>query len=825
MSIADKLTKLNTDITNAYNSISTKGGTIPTNKNTENIASAIDSIIGSESDYSELGFAIDIEAGSAMSKGDRIVAIPNAELQIASNDNGITFATASSDLKVCIPQVTFAASTTGFNIYFMTESGSYEAAFMPIDTTKINNKLTELGVTMSKNYSKTMINGAGDKIVIINGSSNSYKPTNTLCFFATLDRENRTLTSYKFDTLSFDFSYFLDGYSNWEIIQMVNPQLVGDYFLTYLTIKGTKDGSTTTKTTYIWAVYRVGDSISYIGNAVNPADGTTALQGTVFRLAGSKTLVGSVCEKTTSKMNLKLYKFAISSSSIDVTEAIVYSTTDIDSTAYSASLSENGGYLTLQDRSISGSTGSLYFRSWDIDTATLSIQEILSRVSYGAAKDTKDFTVRIDNSGYYCLTGGGIYDGNREKIIDTKLDDTINGLFNHERWLSGSMTYSIVPNEGASYIAKAMSDFAMKEGEIYGIASESLTVGMRGKVRGLFNAENGGTTIYTVTFDSNGGSEVASQQIVSGYTAKEPDAPTKEGYTLNYWALNGVEYDFDTPITSDITLVAVWIKEYEQLVNYTMLYDAFFNDTELNQCKDITGGWVTGQNLSNYSGGVFTLDSTGVTCGDNSSGYGSKYASTNQKIDISQYVTVLLNADTSYVGASYTGSTCLCLPDENFAPGSVLYINNNYGGTNGMTFWVKEHAKSSTNHNETFVAIKNIDAIDRKSYVVVYAYCGATGNQELIIKCKHLALFKSDDWQTLADIVGIEATSIDDILTNSTVVLANQNAVNFMIKQCTGDFMAKAIQSETFLSALENSSFKSLVYANEHWAKFLNMVL
>lgn len=44
MSIADKITKLQTDITNAYNSIQTKGGTIPTSKNTENLTSAINSI-------------------------------------------------------------------------------------------------------------------------------------------------------------------------------------------------------------------------------------------------------------------------------------------------------------------------------------------------------------------------------------------------------------------------------------------------------------------------------------------------------------------------------------------------------------------------------------------------------------------------------------------------------------------------------------------------------------------------------------------------------------------------------------------------------------
>lgn len=44
MAIADKLTKLSTDITNAYTAIDNKGGTIPANKNTDNLASAIGSI-------------------------------------------------------------------------------------------------------------------------------------------------------------------------------------------------------------------------------------------------------------------------------------------------------------------------------------------------------------------------------------------------------------------------------------------------------------------------------------------------------------------------------------------------------------------------------------------------------------------------------------------------------------------------------------------------------------------------------------------------------------------------------------------------------------
>jgi len=46
MSIASELTNLRTNISNAYDAINTKGGTLPANKNTANLATAIDSISG-----------------------------------------------------------------------------------------------------------------------------------------------------------------------------------------------------------------------------------------------------------------------------------------------------------------------------------------------------------------------------------------------------------------------------------------------------------------------------------------------------------------------------------------------------------------------------------------------------------------------------------------------------------------------------------------------------------------------------------------------------------------------------------------------------------
>ena len=63
----------------------------------------------------------------------------------------------------------------------------------------------------------------------------------------------------------------------------------------------------------------------------------------------------------------------------------------------------------------------------------------------------------------------------------------------------------------------------------------------------------------TVTFNSNGGSAVASQEVSNGGTASEPSAPTKDGYTFVKWQLNGVDYHFTETVTEDITLDAVWV--------------------------------------------------------------------------------------------------------------------------------------------------------------------------------------------------------------------------------------------------------------------------
>lgn len=68
------------------------------------------------------------------------------------------------------------------------------------------------------------------------------------------------------------------------------------------------------------------------------------------------------------------------------------------------------------------------------------------------------------------------------------------------------------------------------------------------------------STTYTVTFNSEGGSNVAAQKVEAGKTATKPADPTKQGYTFDEWLLNGEAYDFSTAVNADITLNASWLK-------------------------------------------------------------------------------------------------------------------------------------------------------------------------------------------------------------------------------------------------------------------------
>ena len=102
---------------------------------------------------------------------------------------------------------------------------------------------------------------------------------------------------------------------------------------------------------------------------------------------------------------------------------------------------------------------------------------------------------------------------------------------------------------------------------------------------------------WTVKFETEGGSEVAQQNVKNGQTATKPTDPTKEGYKFGGWYDGDAKFDFDTPITKDTTLTAQW-----QLPEAPVTYKLTVTDGT---------AWVNGEQVTEAAkGDIVTIEAS-----------------------------------------------------------------------------------------------------------------------------------------------------------------------------------------------------------------------
>ena len=99
---------------------------------------------------------------------------------------------------------------------------------------------------------------------------------------------------------------------------------------------------------------------------------------------------------------------------------------------------------------------------------------------------------------------------------------------------------------------------------------------------------NGTPVVYTITFNSNDGTAVESQNVNAGEKLTEPTpAPTREGFTFDGWYEDSTfskKFDFNTPITDSMTLYAKWTEN-----KYTLTFDANGGSGTMAPIADLTG--------------------------------------------------------------------------------------------------------------------------------------------------------------------------------------------------------------------------------------------
>lgn len=126
---------------------------------------------------------------------------------------------------------------------------------------------------------------------------------------------------------------------------------------------------------------------------------------------------------------------------------------------------------------------------------------------------------------------------------------------------------------------------------------------------------------FVVTFDTNGGSNVAEQKIKEGESVTKPNNPTKSGYTFTGWTLNGSAYNFNSAVNGNIALKAGWKqKTYTARVTKVDDYstDRYITVYEEGSAITISGIYYTdGTKIPTASVGnklsVATVEISGVT--------------------------------------------------------------------------------------------------------------------------------------------------------------------------------------------------------------------
>ena len=181
---------------------------------------------------------------------------------------------------------------------------------------------------------------------------------------------------------------------------------------------------------------------------------------------------------------------------------------------------------------------------------------------------------------------------------------------------------------------------------------------------------------YTVSFDTDGGTEIEPQEVISGQNAYYPETnPTKEGYIFDGWCqdpLGTVYFDFwDTPITQDTTVYARWVEIQGEIndINLSVKAPQIGDKIELNEYggpSDIPNVRILDEE-SNYVCGSGWIKGTYQEVGE---GYDELFEGTFEE-DTYYYAGIEIYANEGYV----------INPDVNItvngeAPAEVSEINN-----------------------------------------------------------------------------------------------------------------------------------------------------
>ena len=110
--------------------------------------------------------------------------------------------------------------------------------------------------------------------------------------------------------------------------------------------------------------------------------------------------------------------------------------------------------------------------------------------------------------------------------------------------------------------------------------------------------------VYTITFNTNGGSDVANQQVEEDSLVILPPSPTKAGHTFDGW-----DYDFTKPVDGEVTINAKWTANTDTKYKVEYYLQNLDNDDyTLEETADLTGTTDTTANAEQKTFDHFVIN-------------------------------------------------------------------------------------------------------------------------------------------------------------------------------------------------------------------------